>query len=100
MPYVLIDPQETLDYSCDWSLLLDDVGSPSDTIDTSTWSITPQLGSPQAPDLSGATEANGIATIKVTNAGPIGSVYRLSNKVVTAQGRTAERSVTLRCEHR
>lgn len=99
MPYVLIDPQETLDYSCDWSIFLDDVGSPSDTIDTSQWSIFPQEGSPQAPDLSGALNSNGITTIKVTNA-LVGQVYRLSNKVVTAQGRTAERSVTLRCEQR
>ena len=99
MPYVLIDPQETLDYSCDWSLLLDDVGSPSDTIDTSTWSIKPQEGSPQSPDLSGADIVDQITTIKATN-GTVGQVYRLSNKIVTAQGRTAQRSVTLRCDPR
>ena len=99
MPFVLIDPQETLDYSCDWSLILDDVGSPPDTISSSQWSIFPQVGSPQAPDLSGDNTSGAITTIKVTNA-VVGQVYRLSNQIVTAQGRTAERSVTLRCEHR
>ena len=99
MPYVLIDPQETLDYSCDWSLLLDDVGSPPDTIVTSSWSVTPQIGSPQEPDLFDTNISGAITTIKVKN-GVAGQVYRLSNRVATNQGRTAERSVTLRCEHR
>ncbi|MFQ6016770.1 MAG: hypothetical protein ACE5KF_01115 [Kiloniellaceae bacterium] len=99
MPYLLIDPAETLDYTCDWSAFLDDGGSPSDTISTSSWRITPQTGSPQAPDLSGATNTTSTATIKVTGAA-LGQVYLLSNKIVTAQGLTAERSITLRCENR
>lgn len=99
MAYLLIDPQETLDYTCDWAPFLDEGGSPSDTISTSSWSIAPQDGSPQTPDLSGSTNTVSTATIKVTNAA-IGQVYRLSNKITTTQGRTAERSITLRCENR
>jgi len=37
MPYRLIDPDETLDYACDWVDFLADGGSPDDTIQTSLW---------------------------------------------------------------
>ncbi len=97
MPYRLIDPDEKLDYSCDWSTFLDDGGSPSDTIATSSWSIT-DAGSP-APVLSGQTNTTNSATTFVAGC-TLGEVYRLSNKIVTAQGRTAERTITLRCEQR
>ncbi len=97
MPFLLIDPQETLDYTCDWSTFLDDGGSPSDTISTSSWTIT-DAGSP-APTLSGETNTSNSATVFVQGC-TLGEVYRLSNKIVTAQGRTAERTHTLRCEQR
>ncbi len=99
MAYLLIDPQETLDYTCDWGPFLDEGGSPSDVISNSSWSIAPQIGSPLSPDLSGSTQTLSTATIKVTNA-TLGQVYRLSNKITTSQGRTAERSITKRCENR
>ncbi len=99
MAYLLIDPQETLDYTCDWGPFLDEGGSPSDVIATSSWSVAPQIGSPQAPDLSDSTNTARTATIKVTNA-TLGQIYRLSNRITTNQGRTAERSITLRCENR
>ena len=97
MPYRLIDPDEKLDYSCDWSTFLDDGGSPSDTITTSTWSIT-DAGSP-VPTLSGETNTTNSATVFVKGC-TLFEVYRLSNKIVTAQGRTAERTITLRCAQR
>lgn len=99
MPYLLIDPDEVLDYTCDWGPFVDDGGSPSDTITTSTWTITPQPGSPQLPDLSSSSNTVDTTTIFVTGA-VYGQVYQLTNKIVTAQGRTAERSITLQCEHR
>jgi hypothetical protein len=99
MPYVLIDPGETLDYTFDWSTWLDDGASPTDTIATSSWSVVPQQASPLAPTLSGERQTASSATVFVTSA-LYGQVYRLTNRIVTAQGRTAERSVTLQCEHR
>ncbi len=99
MPYQLIDPNEILDYTCDWSPWLDDGGSPSDTIDTSTWSIAPTDGSPAGPSLSSETNTTNTATVFITGA-EFGSIYRLQNKIVTASGRTAERTITLQCEHR
>jgi hypothetical protein len=38
-------------------------------------------------------------TVFVSNA-VYGQVYQLTNRIVTAAGRTAERSITLQCEHR
>lgn len=99
MPYLLIDPDEKLDYTCDWSAFLDDGGSPSDTISTSSWAITPQEASPVAPTLSGETNTVNTTTVFVSGA-VYGQVYLLTNRIVTGQGRTAERSITLQCEHR
>lgn len=98
--YHLIDPQEVLDYTFDWSNFLDDAGSPSDTISTSSWAITPQEpGSPSEPVLSGNSNTVNMATVFVAGCGA-GGLYQRTNTVVTAQGRTAERSITLRCEQR
>ncbi len=94
MPYRLIDPDETLDYSCDWTAFLEDAGSPTDAIQTSAWSIVPV-----GPMLSGEGLGANVASVFVAGA-TLGQVYRLSNRVSTLQGRTAERSVTLRCENR
>ncbi len=97
MPYKLIDPSEVLDYTCDWSVFLDDGGSPSDTILTSSWTVT-QAGSP-VPDITSETNTTNSATAFLGGC-TLGEVYRLSNKIVTAQGRTAERTITLPCEER
>ncbi len=94
MPYRLIDPGETLDYSCDWTAFLEDAGSPTDAVQTSAWSIVPA-----GPMLSGEGLGANVASVFVAGA-TLGQVYRLSNKITTLQGRTAERSVTLRCENR
>ncbi len=56
MPYRLIDPDETLDYSCDWTDFLEDAGSPTDAIQSSTWSVTrpllPCCSAPSTPVIS------------------------------------------------
>ncbi|MCH8037854.1 MAG: hypothetical protein IIC53_12145 [Proteobacteria bacterium] len=94
MPYRLIDPDETLDYSCDWTAFLEDAGSPTDAIQTSAWSIVPA-----GPTLSGERLGANVASVFVAGTA-LGRVYRLTNQISTLQGRTAERSVTLRCENR
>ncbi len=99
MPYLPIDPGETLDYSCDWSAFLDDGGSPSDTIATSSWTITPLEASPVIPTLASESNTVNTTTVFVSNA-VYGQVYQLTNRIVTAQGRTAERSIACRCEQR
>ncbi len=98
MPYLAIDPEERLDYTLDWSAFLDEAGSPSDTIASSSWSVLPaSVGSPTQPLLSGETNTAATATCFVANC-TVGEVYRLTNRIVSAAGRTAERSLTLRCE--
>ena len=94
MPYRLIDPDETLDYACDWSAFLADGGSPADSIQSSAWSVDPA-----GPTLSGASVAGAVARVFVSGA-EAGQVYRLTNSVTTTLGRIAERSWTLRCENR
>ncbi len=100
MPYVPIDPGEKLDYTIDWGDFVDEGGSPSDTISSASWSIDPlNDGSPSEPVLSGETNTVSTATVFV-NGCLAGQVYRLTSRIVTAQGRTAERSITLRCDQR
>ena len=94
MPYRLIDPQETLDYACDWTAFLAEGGSPADTIQSSAWAVDPA-----GPTLSGASVTGALARVFVSGA-QAGQIYRLTNTVTTALGRTAERSWTLRCENR
>ena len=94
MPYRLIDPDETLDYACDWSTFLADGGSPPDTIQTSVWNAEPA-----GPVLSNASQTGAVTTVFFAGA-QAGQIYRLSNRVTTALGRIAERSWTLRCESR
>lgn len=81
----LQDPQETLDHSLDWSDFLG-----TDTIATSTWSV-----SPTGPTLSNAANTTTTATVFMSGVS-LRAIYALSNKIVTTAGRTAERSLTIR----
>jgi len=94
MPYQLIDPDETLDYTFNWSAFLAEAGSPADTIQSANWFVTPP-----GPLLSNQANDASTATTFISGAAQ-GQVYVLTNRVVTAAGRTAERSVTLACENR
>lgn len=93
MAYKLIDPQEVLDYGIEWSGFLAEV-EPADSISLSTWSITPA-----GPVLSSDSVTGDVARVFVAGAAK-GALYQLSNWITTSQGRTAERSITLRCENR
>jgi hypothetical protein len=94
MPYRLIDPDETLDYACDWAAFLAEAGSPNDTIQSSAWAVDPT-----GPALSGAS-VNGATARTFISGATAGQVYRLTNSITTAMARVAERSWTLRCENR
>ena len=86
MSYQLIDPGESLDFAFDWSLWL----AEGDSISTRQWTIEPT-----GPTLTGATSA----TVKVSGC-TLGIVYRLAEDVVTANGVSGKRSITLRCDLR
>ena len=98
MAYRLIGPGETLGFSMDWTSELES-GSPADSIATSDWSIAPQDGSPSRPALTDLEHAGAVSSVTVCDA-TAGVVYRLTNRVTTAQGLIFERSITVRCDKR
>ena len=91
--YRLIDPDEKLDFTVDWSDWLDTgvliSGVPA-------WTI-----SPTGPTLGDQANTTTTSTIFVS-AATLGVVYLLSCKIVTDAGtpQTAERTITIRCEQR
>lgn len=83
------DPDSTLDYKVDWS---DWLGA--DTISTSTWEIFPS-GLTEESDAKTNTDA----TIWVSG-GVAGRTYELTNRIVTANGRTVDRTIYVAVEER
>lgn len=98
MPYELQRPGTKVPYSCDFGAYLDTGGSPSDTIATANWSITPTTGtSPTEPILSQqSVDLTGrIATVFVENP-QRGEVYALTVEITTNQGVRDRRTITIR----
>ncbi|MCK5425832.1 MAG: hypothetical protein KAI89_10685 [Emcibacter sp.] len=92
----LKDPAATIDYTIDWSAsyLLS-----GELITASSWTILPQGA---INDLSIDTIlpiVSGVATIFITS-GIAGKTYQLTNRITTDQGRTDERSITIRVEEK
>lgn len=85
------DPDATLDYQRDWSAWL--AAADDDTIVTSTWIV---------PDgLTKTDEANTATTATVwLSGGTAGLSYDVVNRIVTAQGRTDDRTLTIICRQR
>lgn len=82
MTYVK-DPGEKKDYAVDWSAHLGAV----DTISTSAWVV----GSGLTQATPAPSNTTTVATIWLSG-GTAGTEYRVTNHVVTAQGREFERS--------
>ncbi len=93
MTLLLKDPDATLDYAVDWGAdyLSDDV------LEASEWRLDPLEPGGAAVEASRSDLL--IATVKV-GGGIAGHIYRLTNQVVTASGRTDARSIMLRVEKR
>lgn len=94
MAYRLIDPDERLDFTIDWTTWLDSALAISGT---PTWTIEPT-----GPTLEGAVTTTVLATIFVSGC-TLGVVYLLKCKIDTTSSptvQTAERTITLRCENR
>jgi len=77
------DPTEVLDYTIDWTTLLD-----GDTISTSTWAV--DTGITQDSESETAT-----AAIIWVSGGTVDKQYTLTNTIVTAGGRTRVRSIAI-----
>lgn len=84
-----VDPSAVRPFTLSWSPWLG-----VDTIDTSTWTI-----SPTGPTLASSTHDDTSATVVVSDLAP-GQTYRLTNHVVTASGDEDSRSLVLRCRAR
>ena len=93
MAIFLKDPGSSIDYAVDWGAGY----LAGQTIAASAWSVAPDTvdgvhvtGAITAPSRTMATFAGGVP----------GRVYRVANRVTLSDGRTDERSVTLRVEDR
>jgi len=93
MSLLLKDPGAVLDYSIDWGqdYLADD------RLHTSAWSIEPADAGGISVEDEKFDEL--VATVSV-GGGLAGRIYRLTNVVTTASGRTDRRSIMLRVESR
>ena len=93
MAIFLKDPGAAIDYAIDWGAGY----LAGQTISVSAWSVAPLdaegvqvLGEVRGATRTGATFGGGVA----------GHVYRVSNRVTLSDGRSDERSLTLRIEQR
>ena len=84
------DPNSVLDYVLDWGTFWLEAG---DTISASTWTVP--AGITKDSDLN----TNTTTTIWVSG-GTAGEDYNLLNRVVTAGGRTVDRTLRIRVRER
>lgn len=80
------DPDATLDYSIDWT---DWLAEATDTISTSSW--TAEAGITIEDD----TNTTAVATVWLSG-GTVNEQYDIVNEIVTAGGRTDNRTLTVR----
>lgn len=93
MSFYLKDPQARVDYSIDWGPRYLD----GQTITASQWTVTPDEDGGVAVDMS----SHDLTRTAVTLTGGVpGHVYRVGNRVTLSDGRSDERSLTLRVEER
>lgn len=79
------DPDAVLDYLVDWAAWLD-----GDSIATSTWVVPSGI----TKDSSTATTTTAMIWL---SGGTTGVSYSLVNRIVTAAGRTDDRTIVIEC---
>lgn len=79
------DPDDILDYSFDWTAWV----ATNETISTSTWILSPGIVQ------NSATNTTLIATVWLSG-GTAGNPYSVTNRITTNQGRTVDRTMTIR----
>lgn len=82
------DPDAVLDYKVDWSDWLD-----TDTIVTSDWTV------PTGLTLELETNTTTIATAWLSG-GTVATSYNVTNEITTADGRTDDRTITIKVKER
>ena len=91
--HFLKDPSDILDYGIDWSEWL-----VSDTISASSWAILPSEDDGLSVLESPPASFTNTATLVWVEDGIVGTTYKLTNTIVTADGRTCERSISIKIE--
>ena len=86
----LIDPDEKLIFSVEWSPWL----ATDDAITSASWAITPT--GPTVVDLG---ESGTVVSASVDNC-TRGEIYRLTCDMVSTDGETGQQSIALRCDHK
>ena len=83
------DPQSALDYGFDWSDWLDT----GDTVSTSTWKVP--------AGITNHSESRTTTTTTVwLSGGTVGATYKITNRVVTVDGRTVDRSFYVKVQNK
>lgn len=93
MSYYLKDPQTRVDYSIDWGASY----LHGQTIATSQWSVNPDEPGGIGIDVSSHDAQRAAVTL---TGGLPGHIYRVDNRVTLSNGRSDQRSLTLRVEER
>ncbi len=90
-----LDPEETKDYELDWSSVLEPI---SDTISSSSWTLEAKAAT---DGLSSVQETNTSDTTVIwLTGGEVENLYRLTNEITTAGGRTLHRTILLEVDNR
>lgn len=92
----LKDPNATLDYAIDWSVSYLLTG---EVITVSSWFILPQGAVGDLAIDNIPAPVGGVTTIFVSG-GIAGKTYQLTNRITTDQGRTDDRTLTIRIEEK
>lgn len=93
MSFYLKDPQSRVDYAIDWAPGYLD----GQTIATSSWTVVPVEPGGIAVDEASVDLTRAAVTL---SGGVAGHVYSVSNRVTLSDGRSDDRSITLRVEQR
>jgi hypothetical protein len=83
------DPDAVVDFAIDWSDWL----PTGDTISTSTWDV------PAGLTEDSETESTTLTTVWLSG-GTAGQDYNITNQIVTAGGRTDDRTITIKVRER
>lgn len=87
------DPDETLTHSVDFTPWLSESLSPTDTIASASWSISPNTGT-TVTDLG---ESGNIVSASVSGL-TRRQLYRLTCDMVSVAGETVQKSIVIRCD--
>jgi hypothetical protein len=93
MSFYLKDPRSRVDYAIDWAPGYLD----GQTIASSNWSVSPAEAGGIAVDEASFDLTRAAATL---SGGIAGHIYSVSNRVTLSDGRSDNRSITLRVEAR